>query len=85
MASFPGKIGWKRQRKKENKKLSFCFVPTRRVTENSKKNRKKIPKINKYRYGFISSLNRLGKDEKGENKNYRSIPLLPEAKQKIQK
>ena len=80
MASFPGKIGWKRQRKRENKKLSFRFVPTRNVTENSKKNRKKIQKINKYRFGFISSLNRLGKDEKGENKNYRSIPLLLEAK-----
>ena len=44
MASFPGKIGWKRQRKKENKKLSFRFVPTRCVTKNSKKNRKKIQK-----------------------------------------
>ena len=41
MASFPGKIGWKRQRKKENKKLSFRFVPTRHVVENSKKMAKK--------------------------------------------
>ena len=65
MVSFLGKIGWKRQRNDENKKLSFRFVPTRHVIENSKKNRKKIQKINKYRYGFISSLNRLGKDEKG--------------------
>ena len=65
MVSFPGKIGWKRQIKRENKKLSFRFVPNRCVTENSKKNRKKIQKINQYRYGFISSLNRLEKDEKG--------------------
>ena len=31
MASFQAKIGWKRQRKRENKKLSFLFVPSRRV------------------------------------------------------
>ena len=60
MASFPGKIGWKRQRKKENKKLSFRFVPTRPVIENSKK----IQKIKKYHYGFISRQNRLEKAEK---------------------
>ena len=45
MASFPGKIGWKRQRKKENKKLSFCFVPTRCVIENSKKIPEKFEKL----------------------------------------
>ena len=44
MASFPGKIGRKRQRKRENKKLSFRFVPTRCLKENSKKNSKKIQK-----------------------------------------
>ena len=65
MASFPGKIGRKRQRKRENKKLSFRFVPTRCLKENSKKNSKKIQKINKYHYGFISSLNWMEKDEKG--------------------
>ena len=42
MASFQAKIGSKIPRKCEKKKLSFRFVPTHRVTENSKKNSKKI-------------------------------------------
>ena len=37
MNSFQAKIGWKRMGKRENKKLPFRFVPTRCVTENSKK------------------------------------------------
>ena len=45
MASFQAKIGWKRQRKRENKKLSFLFVPARRVIENSKKIAKKFKKL----------------------------------------
>ena len=45
MASFPAKIGWKRLRKRENKKLSFRFVPTRSVIENSKKITKKFKKL----------------------------------------
>ena len=39
------------------------------------KNNKKIQKIKKYHYEFISSQNRLEKDEKERNKNYRSIPF----------
>ena len=42
MASFKAKIGWKRQRKREKKKLPFRFVPTRRVIENYKKKLKKL-------------------------------------------
>ena len=38
------------------------------------KNNKKIQKIKKYHFEFISSQNRLEKDEKGRNKNYRSVP-----------
>ena len=34
-----------------------------------------IQKIKKYHYEFISSQNRLKKDEKERNKNYRSIPF----------
>ena len=37
MNSFQAIIGWKRKRNRENKKLSFRFVPTRCVIENSKK------------------------------------------------
>ena len=50
MNSFQAKIGWKRLGKRENKKLLFRFVPTRRVIENYKK---KSKKIQKYHYGFI--------------------------------
>ena len=42
VASFQAKIGLKIPRKSEKKKLSFRFVPTHHVTENSKKNSKKI-------------------------------------------
>ena len=38
------------------------------------KNNKKIQKIKKYHYEFISCQNRLEKDEKERNKNYRSVP-----------
>ena len=68
MDSFQAIIGWKRKRNRENKKLSFRFVPTRCVIENSKKITKKIQKIKKYHYEFISSQNRLEKDEKDRNK-----------------
>ena len=44
MASFQAKIGWKIPRKSEKKKLSFRFVPTYRVKENTEKNSKKIKK-----------------------------------------
>ena len=40
---------------------------------NFQKNNKKIQKIKKYHYEFISSQNRLEKGEKERNKNYRSI------------
>ena len=45
MASFQDKIGWKMPGKREYKKVSFCFVSTRRVIENSQKIAKnsKIP------------------------------------------
>ena len=45
MKSFQAKVGWKRMRKRENKKLSFRFVPTRCVIENYKKITKKLKKL----------------------------------------
>ena len=39
------------------------------------KNNKKIKKIKKYHYEFISSQIRVEKDEKERNKNYRFIPF----------
>ena len=45
MASFQAKIGWKRQRKRQKKNLSFRFVPTQPVIKNSKKIAKKFKKV----------------------------------------
>ena len=45
MASFQAKICCKRQRKRENKKFSICFVPTRPVIEIPKKQQKKFKKL----------------------------------------
>ena len=59
MASFQDKIGWKMQRKRENKNCRFVLFrsyPTR--NRKFQKNSKKIQKIKKYHYGFISSQNR---------------------------
>ena len=64
MASFQAKIGWKRQRKRENKKIIVLFrsYPTRNRKYQS--NSKKVYKDKKYHYGFIPRQNRLVKDEK---------------------
>ena len=45
MKSFQAKVGWKRIGKRENKKLSFRFVPTQCVIGNSKKITKKFKKL----------------------------------------
>ena len=65
MASFQAKIGWKTQRKRENKNchsVSFLSYPTR--NRKFQKNSKKIKKIKKYHYGLISSQNWLENAEK---------------------
>ena len=69
MASFHGKIGWKGQRKRENKNYrSIMFLPNRL---------EKIPKkFKKYNYGIISSQNRLEKAEK-ERKLKLSLRFVP--------
>ena len=45
MTSFPDKIGWEWPRKRENKKKSFRFVPTRLGIENFKKITEKFKKL----------------------------------------
>ena len=55
MDSSQAKIGWKMMRKSENKNyrsVPFRSYPTR--NRNFQKNSKKIKKIKKYHYGFIS-------------------------------
>ena len=79
MASCQAKMGgeWLRQREK---KLSFRSIPTRPGIENwKKKNSKKIQKIKKHHYGFLSSQNKLGKAEKvwKEKLSFRSFPTQP--------
>ena len=61
MASFEGKIGWKRSRKI---KIIVPFRTDPMRNRKFPKNSKKIGKIKIYHYGFISSQNRLEKDEK---------------------
>ena len=56
MASFQAKIGQKMPRKRENTNyrfVSFRFVPTQCVTENSKQIAKKFKKLEEYHFGFI--------------------------------
>ena len=72
-ATFQAKIGWKRLRKRENKKLSFRSIPTRRVIENSKKIANKLKKLKntiitsfQAKIGWISQIKR-------ESKNCRAV------------
>ena len=65
MDSYQAKIGWKRVRKSENKNyfsVPFRSYPKRNI--NFQKTSKKIQKIKKYHYGFISIQNRLEEAEK---------------------
>ena len=63
MASFQSKIGWKRLRKTENKSYqSVSFLSG--TKQKIKKNSKKIQKIKKFHYEFISNQNKFEKDEK---------------------
>ena len=77
MDSFQAKIGWNSTRKRENKNyrsVPFCSYPTR--NRKFQKNSKKIQKIKKFHYDFISCQNRLEKSEKGrkEKLSFRSVP-----------
>ena len=79
MAPLQAKIGWKMQRKTENKNfhsVPFRFYPT--CNRKFQKNSKKIEKTKQYHYGFISSQNRLEKAEKEKKLKiivpFRSVP-----------
>ena len=75
MNSFQAKIGWKRMRKREIKIIvPFCSYPMR-----NGKFQKNNKKIKNYHCGFISSQNILERLWKRENKNYPSLPFLPDA------
>ena len=64
MASFHGKIGWKRQRNGENKNYRYVsFFPD--GEEKIPKKQQKNSKIEKYHYGFVPRKNMLEKAENG--------------------
>ena len=79
MKSFQAKVGWKRMRKRENKKLSFRFVPTRCVIENYKKITKKLKKLKNTIMDLFQAKICWRRMRKRENKNFRSVPFLPGA------
>ena len=79
MASFQAIIVWKRMGKRENKKLSFRFVSTRCVIENSKKIAKIFKKLKNTIMDSFHAKIGWKSPRKGENKNYRSIPFQPDA------
>ena len=71
--------------KERKQKLSIRVVLTRTVIENSKKIAKKFKKLkNTVMYSFQAKIG-LIKRRKGENKNHRFVPFLPNAKLKIPK
>ena len=79
MDSFQDKIGWKKMRKREIKIIVlFRSVPTRCVIKNSKQISKKFKKLkNTVVASFQAKIGRKSL-RKGENKNYPSVPFLPE-------
>ena len=79
MNSFQAKIGWKKIRKRKIKIIvPFRSVPTQCVIENSKQTAKKFEKIkNTIVAPFQAKIGRK-RLRKRENKNYPSVPFLPE-------
>ena len=74
MASFQAKTGWKRLRERKYK-LSFRFVPTQSVIENSKKIAKKFKKLKNTTMASFEAKIGWKRSRKRENKNYRSVPF----------
>ena len=79
MTSFQTKIGWRRRRQREKKKLSFRSVPTRRVIENSKKIAKKFKKFKNTILPEFQSKTGWKSLKKRENKNYCFVSFLHDA------
>ena len=78
MASF--QAFWLEKSEKERKqKLSFRSVPTRCVIENKKKITKKFKKLKNTTINSFQAIIDWKKANKERNKNYRSVPFLPDA------
>ena len=77
MASFQAKIGWKTQRKRENK--NFHFVLFRHYRTRNRKFQKNSNKFKKLKYTIIARFqDKIGRKRprKRKSKNYRSVPFL---------
>ena len=86
MNSFQAKIGWKKIRKRETKIIvPFRSVPTWCVIENSKQIAKKLKKLKNTIVSLFQAKIGRKRLRKRENKNYPSVPFLPEAWKKIPK
>ena len=84
MVSFQSKIGWKRPRKKKIKIIvPFRSYPA--LNTKLKKNSKKIQKIKKHIMDSYQDKIGWKRMRKSENKNYRSVPFLPDEKLKFPK
>ena len=79
MASFKAKIGWKRPRKKDQQ-LSFRFLPTRRIIENSKKIGKKFRKFKNIVVASFPAIIGWNRPRNRENKNYHFVWFQPDKK-----
>ena len=79
MPSFQAKIGWKRQRKRENKNYrSVPFLPDG-LEKIPKKIGKKFKNVeNTIMASFQANIG-WKQLRKRENKNYRSVPFQPDA------
>ena len=78
MASFPDKIGWKRQRKRENKNYrSVPFLPEAKQ-KIQKKIAKKFKKLINTVMASFQTKRCWKRMRKSENRNYRSVLFLPD-------
>ena len=78
MASYQAKIGWKMLRKRENK----IMFPLRSYLTGQRKFQKKARKFKKLKnipLWLVFKPKQDGKRRERENKNYRSVSLLPDA------
>ena len=71
--------------KERKQKLLFRSVPTQPVRENSKKTTKKPKKLKNTIMALFQAKIGLKRLRKRENKNYRSVTLLPDGLEKIPK
>ena len=81
MASFQGKIGWKKPRKRKNK--NYRSVPFRSYTTRNRKFQKNSKKIKNFKNTIMASFQaKIGwkRPRKREYKIYRSVSFQHDAK-----